>query len=150
MSVKICSWSKGNVRLLVIQHLGSLLLELIARQTGALFVQQCETIKKLLCSFFLVLKLCCTLSNTFVVPALHTVPVIWEVIVTSQVIISLITRAISAMINSQHAKTKTRRKNNDAKQQQLLKNLHSPFKINAKAAIWWEEASFNKVELKRF
>ena len=54
------------------------------------------------------------------------------------------------MINSQHAKTKTRRKNNDAKQQQLLKILHSPFKINAKAAIWWEEASFNKVELKRF
>ena len=54
------------------------------------------------------------------------------------------------MINSQHAKTKTRRKNNDAKQQQLLKNLYSPFKINAKAAIWWEEASFNKVELKRF
>ena len=108
-------------------------------------MQQCETIKKLLCSFFLVLKLCRTLSNTFVVPALHTVPVIWEVIVTSQVIISLITRAISAMINSQHAKTKTRRK-----KQQLLKILYSPFKINAKAAIWWEEASFNKVELKRF
>ena len=108
-------------------------------------MQQCETIKKLLCSFFIVLTLCCTLSNTFVVPALHTVPVIWEVIVTSQVIISLITRAISsAMIKSQHEKTKTRRK-----KQQLLKILYSPFKINAKAAIWWEEASFNKVELKR-
>ena len=44
---------------------------------------------------------------------------------------------------------KQKEKNNDAKQQQPLKILYSPFKINAKAAIWWEEASFNKVELKR-
>ena len=76
-------------------------------------MQQCETIKKLLCSFYSRLKImlhsfkdiCCSC------PLFSH----WEVIVTCQVITSLITRAISAMIDSQHAKTKTRRKNKDAK-----------------------------------